>query len=74
MESEPPSQTPGHISALINPAPLWIKYALTPRTSYPHPLTPRTRRQQNTVPPQDKKVPPPRTISGTALISHRLTA
>ena len=30
------------------------------------PPTRRTR-QQNTLPPQDKKVPPPRIISGTAL-------
>ena len=28
---------PGHVSALINPASVWIKYTLTPRTSYPHP-------------------------------------
>ena len=72
MESEPPDPRPGHVSALINPAPLWIKYALTPRTSYPPP-TPRTHCQQNTPPPQDKKVPaahpPPMIISETALTS-----
>ena len=54
MESEPP-RLPGHISALINPTPLWIKYALTPRTSYPHSPTSRTRYQQNTSPHRTKK-------------------
>ena len=59
-------QPSGHVSALINPRPLWIKYALTPGQ-----VTPPRTRQQNTLPPQDKKVPvahpPPRIISGTAL-------
>ena len=42
------------------PAPLWIKYALTLRTSYPStPPTPRTHCQQNTLPPPDKKVSAP---------------
>ena len=61
-------QPPGHVSALINLAPLWIKYTLTPRTGYSP--TPRTR-QRNTLPPKDKKVPvahpPLRISSGTAL-------
>ena len=48
---------PGHVSVLINLAPLWIKYALTPRTSYSPSPTPRTHCQQNT-PPQDKKKVP----------------
>ena len=55
MESEPPRPS-GHVSALINPCRLWIKYALTPRTRQPLP-TPRICCQQNTLPPQNKKVP-----------------
>ena len=35
LQTPPP---PGDVSALINPAPLWIKYALTLRTSYPPPV------------------------------------
>ena len=60
-ESEP-ADHPGHVSVLINSAPLWIKYALTPRTSYPPHATPRTRWQQNTLPPHRTKKclrPPP---------------
>ena len=62
---------PGHVSALINPAPLWIKYALTPRTSYPPPLghfvnkTPSPHRTKKCLRPTH-----PRIISRTALI-HR---
>ena len=55
------------------PAPLWIKYAFGPGQVTP--LTPQTR-QQNTLPPQDKKVPAPplRIISGTALSLQLLYA
>ena len=47
-----PPPPPGHISALINPAPLWIKYALTPRTSYP---SPPLRHGVNKTPPTGQK-------------------
>ena len=56
---------PGHVSALISPAPLWIKYALTPRTTYPPP--PLGRVVNKTPPPHRTKKCPPRIISGTAL-------
>ena len=63
--------TPRTLSVLINPAPLWIKYALTPRTSYrPTPPTFGHIINKTPSPPQDKKVPvahPPQIISGTAL-------
>ena len=59
---------PGHVSALIKPAPLWIRYDLTPTTLSPPPLGHVVNK---TYPPQDKKVPtahpPLRIISGTAL-------
>ena len=55
---------PGHVSALINPPPLWIKCALTPRTSYPSIPPPLGHTVNKTPsPPPDKKVsvahPPP---------------
>ena len=59
---------PGHVSALINPAPLWSKYALTPRTSYPLPPPPSLGHVVNKPPPTGQKSAcPPRIISGTAL-------
>ena len=68
MESEPPPTLRTRKCFNYPPSPLWIKYALTPRTSYPP--TPRTRCQQNT-PHRTKKClrPTPllRIISGTAL-------
>ena len=58
---------PGHVSALINPAPLWIKYALTPRTSYPPPLGHINKTPSPPPTGQKSACSPPRIISGTAL-------
>ena len=67
MESEPP-RPPGHVSAFINPPPLWIKYDLIPRTSNPPPLHPSDTLLTKRPPHRTKKcLLPPRIISGTAL-------
>ena len=74
IESEPPRPA-GHISALINPASLRIKYALTPRTSYPPPHPSDTLSTKHPPPTGQKRAcgppTPLRIISGTALTGTR---
>ena len=61
---------PGHVSALINLPHYGSNTPWPPGQVTSPPPTPRTHCQQNTLHPQDKKVfaPPPRIISGTALM------
>ena len=61
---------PGHVSVFINPAPLRIKYALTPMTSYPPSLGHVVNKTPS--PHRTKKClqPPARIISGTTLIQR----
>ena len=62
---------PGHVSALIN-LPHYGSNTPWPPGQVNSPLpTCQTHCQQNTLHPQDKKVCPPRIISGTALNTRR---